>query len=108
MGGPRLIKEVVDAEDIGAVVSRWTGVPVAKLMEGEKHKLLELGKELHKRVIGQDQAVIAVADSILRARSGLKDPAKPIGSFLFWGRQGWAKPNWHGRWPNVFSTMKGR
>ena len=91
MGGPRLIKEVVDAEDIGAVVSRWTGVPVAKLMEGEKHKLLELGKELHKRVIGQDQAVIAVADSILRARSGLKDPAKPIGSFLFLGPTGVGK-----------------
>ena len=91
MGGPRLIKEVVDAEDIGAVVSRWTGVPVAKLMEGEKHKLLELGKELHKRVIGQDQAVVAVADSILRARSGLKDPAKPIGSFLFLGPTGVGK-----------------
>ncbi|MSR80479.1 MAG: ATP-dependent chaperone ClpB [Gemmataceae bacterium] len=89
--GPRLIKEVVDAEDIGVIVSRWTGVPVAKLMEGEKHKLLELGKELHKRVIGQDQAVVAVADSILRARSGLKDPAKPIGSFLFLGPTGVGK-----------------
>ncbi len=89
--GPKLIKEVVDAEDIGAIVSRWTGVPVAKLLEGEKHKLLGLGNELHKRVVGQDQAVVAVADAILRARSGLKDPAKPIGSFLFLGPTGVGK-----------------
>jgi len=90
-GGQRLIKEEVDAEDIGAVVSRWTGVPVTKLMEGEKQKLLELGAELHKRVIGQDEAVVAVADAILRARSGLKDPARPIGSFIFLGPTGVGK-----------------
>lgn len=90
-GGPRLIKEEVDAEDIGAVVSRWTGIPVTKLMEGEKQKLLGLAEELHHRVIGQNEAVIAVADAILRARSGLKDPARPIGSFIFLGPTGVGK-----------------
>ncbi len=90
-GGPRLIKEEVDADDIGAVVSRWTGIPVDKLMEGEKQKILGLAEELHRRVIGQDEAVVAVADAILRARSGLKDPARPIGSFIFLGPTGVGK-----------------
>jgi ATP-dependent Clp protease ATP-binding subunit ClpB len=87
----KLIKEEVGEEEIAAVVSRWTGVPVTKLMEGEKEKLLHLGDELHKRVIGQDEAVEAVAEAVIRARSGLKDPNRPIGSFIFLGPTGVGK-----------------
>jgi len=87
----RLIKEEVDEEDIAAVVSRWTGIPVSKLMAGEAMKLLKLEDELHHRVIGQDDAVTAVAEAVLRARSGLKDPHRPIGSFLFLGPTGVGK-----------------
>ncbi|MBO0700324.1 MAG: ATP-dependent chaperone ClpB, partial [Zavarzinella sp.] len=90
-GAPRLLKEEVGEEDIAAVVSRWTGVPVTKLLEGEKEKLLHLGDELHKRVIGQDEAVNAVAEAVIRARSGLKDPQRPIGSFIFLGPTGVGK-----------------
>lgn len=90
-GQPRLLKEEVDEDDIAAVVSRWTGIPVAKLLEGEKEKLLRLGEHLHKRVIGQDEAVQAVADAVIRARSGLKDPNRPIGSFIFLGPTGVGK-----------------
>ncbi|MBM4098012.1 MAG: ATP-dependent chaperone ClpB [Planctomycetes bacterium] len=90
-GGGRLIKEEVDEEDIAAVVSRWTGVPVTRLLEGEKQKLLHLGDELHRRVIGQDEAVTAVAEAVLRARSGLKDPQRPVGSFIFLGPTGVGK-----------------
>ncbi len=87
----RLLKEEVDEEDIADVVSRWTGVPVSKLLEGETQKLLHLGDELHKRVIGQSEAVDAVSDAVLRARSGLKDPNRPIGSFIFLGPTGVGK-----------------
>jgi ATP-dependent Clp protease ATP-binding subunit ClpB len=87
----RLIKEEVDEEDIAEVVSRWTGVPVTKLLEGEMQKLLHLEEELHKRVIGQDEAVTAVAEAVIRARSGLKDPNRPIGSFIFLGPTGVGK-----------------
>ncbi len=87
----RLLKEEVDEEDIAAVVSRWTGVPVSKLLEGEMQKLLSLEDELHRRVIGQDEAVTAVAEAVLRARSGLKDPKRPIGSFIFLGPTGVGK-----------------
>ncbi len=90
-GGVRLLKEEVDEEDIAEVVSRWTGVPVSKLLEGEMKKLLTLEDELHKRVIGQDEAVLAVAEAVIRARSGLKDPRRPIGSFLFLGPTGVGK-----------------
>ncbi len=90
-GRPRLLKDEVDEEDIAAVVSRWTGVPVSKLLEGEMQKLLSLDKELHKRVIGQDEAVDAVAEAVIRARSGLKDPKRPIGSFIFLGPTGVGK-----------------
>jgi ATP-dependent Clp protease ATP-binding subunit ClpB len=90
-GGRRLIKEEVDEEDIAEVVSRWTGIPVSKLMEGEMQKLLRLPEELHRRVVGQDEAVRAVADAVLRARAGLKDPKRPIGSFLFLGPTGVGK-----------------
>jgi ATP-dependent Clp protease ATP-binding subunit ClpB len=87
----RLLKEEVDEEDIASVVSRWTGVPVSKLLEGETQKLLHLPEELHKRVVGQEEAVDAVADAVLRARSGLKDPNRPIGSFIFLGPTGVGK-----------------
>jgi ATP-dependent Clp protease ATP-binding subunit ClpB len=89
--GRRLLKEEVDEEDIAQVVSRWTGVPVSKLLEGEMQKLLHLEDELHKRVIGQDEAVQAVAEAVMRARSGLKDPNRPIGSFIFLGPTGVGK-----------------
>ena len=86
-----LIKEEVGEEDIAEVVSRWTGVPVTKLLEGEMQKLLHLEDELHQRVIGQDEAVTAVAEAVIRARSGLKDPNRPIGSFIFLGPTGVGK-----------------
>ncbi len=89
--GGALLKQAVDEEDIAAVVARWTGVPVSKLLEGERDKLLRLGDLLHERVIGQEEAVEAVADAVLRARSGLKDPKRPIGSFLFLGPTGVGK-----------------
>jgi ATP-dependent Clp protease ATP-binding subunit ClpB len=90
-GGRRLIKEEVDEEDIAEVVARWTGIPVSKLMEGEMQKLLRLEEELHRRVVGQDEAVRAVADAVVRARAGIKDPKRPIGSFLFLGPTGVGK-----------------
>jgi ATP-dependent Clp protease ATP-binding subunit ClpB len=89
--GTRLLKEEVDEEDIAEVVSRWTGIPVSKLLEGEMRKLLQLEEELHKRVVGQDEAVTAVAEAVMRARSGLKDPNRPIGSFIFLGPTGVGK-----------------
>ncbi|MDE3036163.1 MAG: AAA family ATPase, partial [Nitrospirota bacterium] len=90
-GESRLLKEEVDEEDIALVVSRWTGIPVTRLMEGEMEKLLKMEELLHQRVIGQDEAVRAVADAVLRARSGIKDPNRPIGSFLFLGPTGVGK-----------------
>lgn len=86
-----LLKEEVDEEEIARVVSQWTGVPLNKLMEGEKQKLLHLDDILHRRVIGQDEAVKAVADAVLRARAGIKDPARPVGSFIFLGPTGVGK-----------------
>ena len=87
----RMLKEEVDAEDIAEVVSKWTGVPVTKLLEGEMAKLVHLEDQLHKRVIGQDAAVTAVANAIRRSRAGLSDPDKPIGSFMFLGPTGVGK-----------------
>jgi ATP-dependent Clp protease ATP-binding subunit ClpB len=87
----RLIKEEVDEEDIAKVVSRWTGIPISKLLEGEMQKLLGLEDVLHKRVVGQEEAVTAVAEAVIRARSGLKDPNRPIGSFIFLGPTGVGK-----------------
>jgi ATP-dependent Clp protease ATP-binding subunit ClpB len=87
----RLLRREVGPEEIAEVVSRWTGVPVTKLLEGESQRLLHLADELHKRVVGQDEAVAAVAEAVLRARSGLKDPNRPIGSFLFLGPTGVGK-----------------
>ena len=89
--GSRLLQEEVTEEEIAAIVSRWTGIPVTRLMEGEKEKLLHLDGILHKRVIGQDEAVDAVANAVIRARSGLKDPKRPIGSFIFLGPTGVGK-----------------
>ena len=86
-----LLKEEVDEEEIARVVSQWTSVPLNKLMEGEKQKLLHLDDILHRRVIGQDEAVKAVADAVLRARAGIKDPARPVGSFIFLGPTGVGK-----------------
>ncbi|HMP04498.1 MAG TPA: AAA family ATPase, partial [Gemmatales bacterium] len=91
-GAPaRLLKEEVDEEDIAEVVARWTHIPVSRLLEGEMQKLLRLEETLHQRVIGQDIAVTAVAEAVLRARSGLKDPQRPIGSFIFLGPTGVGK-----------------
>jgi ATP-dependent Clp protease ATP-binding subunit ClpB len=87
----RMLKEEVDEEDIAAVVSRWTGVPVSRLMEGEVQKLLKMEERLHKRVVGQDEAIVAVANAIRRARAGLQDPNRPLGSFIFLGPTGVGK-----------------
>lgn len=87
----RLLKEEVDEEDIAAIVSRWTGIPLSRLMEGERDKILHLGERLHQRVIGQEEAVTAVSEAVLRARSGIKDPDRPIGSFIFLGPTGVGK-----------------
>ncbi len=86
-----LLKEEVDEEDIAEVVSRWTGIPVSRLLEGEREKLLQLEDELHRRVVGQDEAVAAVAQAVLRSRAGLKDPDRPTGSFIFLGPTGVGK-----------------
>lgn len=90
-GESRLLKEEVDEEDIAEVVSRWTGIPISRLLQGEMEKLLQLGELLHRRVVGQEDGVRAVADAVLRARSGIKDPNRPIGSFLFLGPTGVGK-----------------
>ena len=89
--GQALIREEVEAEDIADIVSRWTGIPVNKMLQSEKDKLLHLEKELHKRVVGQDEAITAVADAVRRSRAGLQDPRRPIGSFIFLGTTGVGK-----------------
>ncbi len=90
-GGSALIKEDVDADDIADVVSRWTGIPISKMLQSERDKLLYLEDELHKRVIGQEEAIAAVADAVRRSRAGLQDPKRPIGSFIFLGTTGVGK-----------------
>jgi ATP-dependent Clp protease ATP-binding subunit ClpB len=87
----KLVHASVDEDEIAAIVSRWTGIPVARLTQGEKNKILNLGTELHRRVIGQDEAVEKVADAIIRSKAGIKDPTRPIGSFLFLGPTGVGK-----------------
>ena len=89
--GSRMLKEEVDAEDIAQIVSKWTGIPVSKMMQSEKEKLLHLEEELHQRVIGQEEAVSAVSDAIRRSRAGLQDAKRPIGSFIFLGTTGVGK-----------------
>ena len=90
-GGDCLVREEVTSEEVASIVAHWTGIPVTRLLEGERERLLCLGEELHKRVIGQDEAVEAVSEAVLRARAGLKDPSRPIGSFLFLGPTGVGK-----------------
>ena len=91
MGNERLVNEAVTEEHIAGVVSRWTGIPVDKMLEGEREKLLHMEKSLDKRVVGQDEAVHAVSNAVRRARAGLQDPNRPIGSFLFLGPTGVGK-----------------
>ena len=86
-----MLKEEVDAEDIAEVVSRWTGIPVSRLVEGEIEKLMQMEERLHERVIGQDEAIAAVANAIRRSRAGLSDPNRPLGSFIFLGPTGVGK-----------------
>jgi len=90
-GTHSMIKEEVDSEDIANIVSRWTGIPVTKMLQSEKDKLLHLEDELHKRVVGQEEAIAAVADAVRRSRAGLQDPKRPIGSFIFLGTTGVGK-----------------
>src|SRR5205823_14858042 len=90
-GGHALLKEEVGEEDIAEIVARWTGIPVSKLMEGEVAKLIRMEDRLHERVIGQDEAVSAVANAVRRSRSGLSDPNRPVGSFIFLGPTGVGK-----------------
>ena len=90
-GSEAMVKEEVTADDIAEVVSRWTGIPVSKMLQSEREKLLHLEEELHKRVIGQDEAIRAVADAVRRSRAGLQDPKRPIGSFIFLGTTGVGK-----------------
>jgi ATP-dependent Clp protease ATP-binding subunit ClpB len=89
--GPHLLREEVTEEEIAEIVARWTGIPVTRLVEGEREKLLKLDQVLHRRVVGQDEAVQLVADAVLRARAGIKDPRRPIGSFIFLGPTGVGK-----------------
>ena len=90
-GAAAMIKEEVDSDDIADVVSRWTGIPVSKMMQSEREKFLHLEEELHKRVIGQDEAINAISDAVRRSRAGLQDPKRPIGSFIFLGTTGVGK-----------------
>ncbi|MDR2041895.1 MAG: AAA family ATPase, partial [Tannerella sp.] len=90
-GGEAMIKEEVDSEDIADVVSRWTGIPVNRMMQSEREKLLHLEDELHRRVIGQEEAIRAIADAVRRSRAGLQDPKRPVGSFIFLGTTGVGK-----------------
>src|SRR5207248_5939896 len=83
-----MVKEEVDEDDIAAVVGRWTGIPVDRLLEGETEKLIHMEERLHRRVVGQHEAVSAVANALRRARTGLQDPNRPIGSFVFLGPTG--------------------
>ena len=90
-GAEAMVKEEVTADDIADVVSRWTGIPVTRMLQSEREKLLHLEDELHARVIGQDEAITAVADAVRRSRAGLQDPKRPIGSFIFLGATGVGK-----------------
>ncbi len=86
-----MLKEEVDAEDIAEIVARWTGIPVSRMLESERAKLLHLEERLHERVVGQDEAVRAVSEAIRRSRAGLQDEKRPIGSFIFLGSTGVGK-----------------
>lgn len=101
-----LVEESVTENEIAEVVSRMTGIPVAKLVQGERQKLLHLADTLHERVIGQDEAVEAVADAVLRSRAGLQDPSKPLGSFMFLGPTGVGKTELAKRSQKICLTLK--
>lgn len=105
-GDTAMIKEEVDAEDIADVVSRWTGIPVSKMMQSEKDKLLHLEEELHQRVIGQDEAIAAVSDAVRRSRAGLQIPNDLLVPSSSWALQELVKPNLPKRLPNFCLTMK--
>jgi ATP-dependent Clp protease ATP-binding subunit ClpB len=105
-GGTQLLREEVTEDEIAEIVARWTGIPGARLLEGERQKLLRLDETLHERVIGQDEAVRVVADAALRAQAGIKDPRRPIGSFLFLGPTGVGKTEWPEPWRKPCSTPK--
>ena len=102
----QMLKEEVEEEDIAEVVAKWTGIPVSRLLEGEVEKLIHMEERLHLRVVGQDDALQAVASAIRRARAGLQDPNRPIGSFIFLGPTGVGKTELAGRWPSSCSTTR--
>ncbi len=102
----QLLRSKVTEEEIAEVVSKWTGIPVSKMLEGEREKLLKMETLLHNRVIGQEEAVVAVSNAVRRSRAGLSDPNRPSGSFMFLGRPAWARPNCARRWPSSCSTPK--
>ena len=99
-----MLKEEVDAEDVAEVVAKWTGIPVSRMLEGEKLKLVHMEERLADRVVGQEEAVRAVSNAVRRARSGLQDPNRPFGSFIFLGPPAWARPSWPGPWPSFCLT----
>jgi len=101
-----LLRNKVTDEEIAEVVSRWTGIPVSKMMEGDREKLLRMEQELHERVVGQDEAITAVANAVRRSRAGLADPKRPNGSFLFLGPTGVGKTEVAGPWPRPSSMMR--
>jgi ATP-dependent Clp protease ATP-binding subunit ClpB len=105
-GGARLLREVVTSDEIAAIASSWTSIPVSRLQEGEREKVLRLDQILHERIAGQDEAARLVADAIIRARSGIKDPRRPIGSFIFPGPTGRGRPSWPRHWPPPCSTPR--
>lgn len=104
----RLLRNKVTDAEIAEVLARWTGIPVSRMMESERDKLLRMEQELHHRVIGQDEAVEAVSNAIRRSRAGLSDPNRPIGSFLFLGQPGSVKPSCVKRWLTLCSTATTR
>lgn len=107
-GNANTIDEVVSVDDIAEVVNQWTGIPVTQMMETEAAKLLQMEERLRERIIGQQEAIHAISDAIRRARSGLKDPSRPIGSFIFIGPPALARPNSPKPWPGLCSTTKMR
>jgi ATP-dependent Clp protease ATP-binding subunit ClpB len=105
-GKPQLLREEVTEEDIAEVVSSWTHIPVSRLQEGEREKLVKMEERLMRRVIGQHEAIIAVSNAVRRARAGLQDENRPIGSFIFSARPEWEKPSCHAHSRNSSSTMR--